>query len=229
MPTKTTPKNAASARFGSLQSRVQNAISLSSKTAKVSKSFLDRASKQKDPADQAFWMGMAAYEAKDFCSAREFLQQSFELKPNAETAARLSMTGYRSKDLRFAEKWIRTALEMDAQGVFRAHVLGFDVNYRSVLAIVLVELGQTSEGVAMAEAVIASTPDPVSLRARAMARLDGGDTKGAQTDLEKALKFAPDTLTSEITTDIELIRRLRESNLGGVPFVSGRIICAWPV
>ena len=231
---KSTPRNTVRLNIGSraanLEGRVHNAIDLLPRAAEVSENFLELASEASDPSQQAYFMGMAAYESKDFDSAREFLTQSYEMKAEAETAARLAMCSYRLTDYQSAEHWIDIALANNPNGSFRAYVLDFEVAYLSMRALIQAHLGRANHALKEAEKAIAMKPDVAAYRAASMARLATGDFRGALADLEEAFNIAPLSLKNEIASEIDLANRLREAEVLGHPMtLASRGMGAWPV
>lgn len=216
-------------RAYSLRGRVDNAIALASRGAAVASEFLAKSEAATDPADQAFYMGMAAYEAKDFDSAREFLLQSHEIEPRTITAARLAMVGYRVRDWTFALDWIERAMRSDNDGVLRAHVLDFEISYESVRALALANLGKVDEAIARSTAVIERRPDVIAFRARSTAYLSVGRVHDAIIDLRRGRAVAPPSLQNELAADVDLLERMQAAELSGMPVIGEMSISAWPV
>jgi tetratricopeptide (TPR) repeat protein len=180
------------------QDRLTHEVELAEAAAQRAREHLTEASRLAENAgDFRFKLGLAAYLLKDYATACDELERSFDLLPSADGAARLAMSWFRAGNLTDAEKWIRVAIKLEPSGILRAHVLGTDTAYLSMLATIQLSLGDVKKAVDTAEAALrVNSSEHLAHQVLARAALLKGDEKvSADSDFLKGagmVTFASD-------------------------------------
>lgn len=173
------------------------------------------------PGAGDFWLGMAAYEMKEYELALEHLLESSRLAPQPETHARISLALWRLGRLDEAVQWIEKARDQQPNGTVLAHCIGTTSSFDSILAAIELERGNAGHSLEAAmRALSTNSTDALALLAKAGALFLRSDYQEAQRAAEAAHTVAPPFLRQQTSMLLQTLDGVRAANSSGTVFLA---------
>lgn len=158
---------------------------------KAASDMLNKSQSSALPAEREFWLGMAAYEMKEYDLAYDHLSECRRLDPSPEVEIRLALCRWRQGQLAEAGDFATSAINQSPDGKVRAHCLGTVANYSSVLGAIEFERGNSARSRELAnETIKRDENDVLAYTVLANSLLLSGDHQAADRALSKALSIA---------------------------------------
>ena len=152
---------------------------------------LNKSQSSSSPAEKEFWLGMAAYEMKEYDLAYDHLLESRRLAPSSEVEIRLALCRWRQGHLSEAGDLAASAMNQSPDGKVRAFCLGTVSNYSSVLGAIEFERGNSARARDLVDETIKRDDnDVLAYTVLANSLLLIGDNQAADRALSKALSIA---------------------------------------
>lgn len=209
--------------------RVEHAVKIFEKAAKLAKQELKRSEQMAKPHEQSFCVGLAAYEVREYDAAIAFLSTAFQMAPLAPTAALLALSYWRIDDFSNAESWIKQAIAISPNGEHHAKLLGENISYLALYSAIHLAQGKIDAASSTVATALEHKAEPLSLRVRAHVLLAQGKGDEALKSLDEGIANMPKNVA---LTELHLERKLVSDLIGArvevTPFFSVSRVGSWP-
>ena len=210
--------------------RISENVKVFRTASEISQRLLEQ-SKGKDENSFEYYssLGQASYLLREYDLSLELLLKAYSIKPESSVASKIAMTYSRLSNPIDAVKWMEIAIQMDPSGDYEAMILNQRIPFNSLLFNFMVKAGRFDEARSLMETKRLVDDDPIVLSANATIDILKGDFESAVNQLSIAYDKSDDLTRIKIQEQLELSKKLSDSDADIIPLVEKTIIAArWP-